>query len=135
MSLVAFFIVGKQDKPLYQLDFFPQSKAEESHFYQFIAHAALDVIDESIFMTKDMNLKVVDSFNDMLVSAFVTASYVRLIMVHKVRADEAIKNFFQDVYELYIKLVMNPFYEINSAITSQVFDARVKAIAKRYFAF
>lgn len=31
-----------------------------------------------------------------------------------------------------IQLLMNPFYEYDTPITSEVFDARVKTLARRY---
>jgi hypothetical protein len=37
-----------------------------------------------------------------------------------------------EVHEVYIKALMNPFYEVNMRITSIVFDARVRAAAKKY---
>ena len=76
-------------------------KEESSHFNQFIVHAALDIvetdpvrIDLSVchlastniqvctqergsWSTQNMYLKVVDKFNDQLISAFVTAGQVR----------------------------------------------------------
>jgi hypothetical protein len=95
------------------------------------------------------NLKVVDKFNDWHVSAFVTASQVRLVLLHDVRGDDNIKNFFAEVYELYVKawtphscvsvsvahraqVLLNPLYKPSSPIQSKDFLSKVKAAARKY---
>ncbi|KAF2139109.1 uncharacterized protein K452DRAFT_311051 [Aplosporella prunicola CBS 121167] len=47
-------------------------------------------------------------------------------------AEEAIKNFFMDVYDSWLKTIMNPFYSLNQPVKSPVFRARVAAAAKKY---
>jgi hypothetical protein len=48
--------------------------------------------------------------------------------------EEAVKNFFQDVYESWLKTIMNPFYHVGEGdvVKSPVFRARVQAAAKKY---
>ncbi|CAI6000891.1 unnamed protein product [Closterium sp. NIES-65] len=56
----------------------------------------------------------------------------KLLLLHDSRNEDGIKNFFQEVHELYIKVLMNPLHVPGSKIISTVFDARVRALAKRH---
>ncbi|KAF2252071.1 Sedlin [Trematosphaeria pertusa] len=48
--------------------------------------------------------------------------------------EEAVKNFFVDVYEAWLKTVMNPFFHAGNGdvVKSPVFRQRVAAAAKKY---
>ncbi|KAI0699427.1 Sedlin [Cytidiella melzeri] len=105
---------------------------KDRHVIQMIANASLDVIEDVMRKENLMYLKSVDKFNEWTVSAFVTPGNMKFVLLHEVRNDEGIKSFFMDVWELYVKTMLNPFHTAHSPIRSAVFDARVRASAKKY---
>lgn len=48
------------------------------------------------------------------------------------QTEEAVKSFFLEVYENYIKAIMSPFYRANMEIRSPVFRSRVAAAGRKY---
>eukprot|EP00887_Chlorella_sp_A99_P006256 scaffold3.g6256.t1 len=58
------------------------------------------------------------------VSAYTTASHVRFLLLHDGRGDELVKSFFRDVYELYLRVMLNPFFTPTTRITSLLFHQK-----------
>lgn len=98
-------------------------------------------------------LKVVDKFFNNYISCFATAGNVKFLLLHQPtptassasrsstsiganptspQTEEAIKSFFNEVYDNYVKAIMNPFYKVNMEIRSPVFRSRVAAAGRKY---
>mmetsp|Transcript_20646 Transcript_20646/g.26637 ORF Transcript_20646/g.26637 Transcript_20646/m.26637 type:complete len:140 (+) Transcript_20646:62-481(+) len=133
-STILFVIVGRNE-PLYEAEFnkrgVTSSDASTRQNY-FVLHSALDLVEKTAWTTNSMYLKVVDKVNNQHVSTFLTAGNVKLMILHNGKSEDSIRHFFQDVYELYVKLSMNPFYRYDTPIKSSDFDTRVRAVARRY---
>jgi trafficking protein particle complex subunit 2 len=48
------------------------------------------------------------------------------------QTEEAIKNFFTEIYENWVKTIMSPFYKVNMEVSSPVFRQRVAAAGRKY---
>uniref|UniRef100_A0A7S1FIS4 Trafficking protein particle complex subunit 2 n=1 Tax=Noctiluca scintillans TaxID=2966 RepID=A0A7S1FIS4_NOCSC len=131
-TVFVLIIVGKDDVPIYEADLSSAGMREDSpHLDQFVIHAALDQVADMVWSTTSMFLRIVDKFNDFFVSAFCNAGHVRFMLLHKNRNEDAIRLFFNELHDLYIKAATNPFYQ-GSRIESPVFDARVRAAARKH---
>mmetsp|Transcript_71572 Transcript_71572/g.207244 ORF Transcript_71572/g.207244 Transcript_71572/m.207244 type:complete len:141 (+) Transcript_71572:51-473(+) len=134
-QVLLFLIVGKNE-PLFEAEIHKRGAVGNSDAVArqnyFVVHSALDLVEKACWTTQNMYLKVVDKVNHQQVSSFLTAGNIKFILLHSGRSDDSIKNFFHEVYELYVKLSMNPFYHYDTPIKSKEFDKRVRAAARRY---
>eukprot|EP01029_Cantina_marsupialis_P010142 TRINITY_DN231910_c0_g1_i1.p1 TRINITY_DN231910_c0_g1~~TRINITY_DN231910_c0_g1_i1.p1 ORF type:complete len:135 (+),score=18.83 TRINITY_DN231910_c0_g1_i1:88-492(+) len=126
------FVIVQNDQPIFEVDF-SESKDHTPHLTQFILHSSLDMLDQAIWSTSASYLKVVDRFNDTMVSAFTSVGRTKFLLLHSFKNEEGIRSFFNEVHELYLTIEMNPFYEKGSPITSKRFVNSVKEIANKWF--
>jgi hypothetical protein len=78
-------------------------------------------------------LRVIDRFNTLQISAFVTPGGAIMLLLHHGKSDDAIKSFFAELHDLYTKYMMNPFSTYDAPITSPLFDMNVRQCAKKHF--
>jgi hypothetical protein len=146
-SALLLVIVGRNE-PLYEANLLAsannptaaqlqQSETMTRQNY-FVTHSALDLVEKAAFTTHSMYLRVVDKVNQQQVSAFLTAGHTKFMLLHgghhHRHNEDTIRGFFQDLYELYVKLALNPLRPYDSPIRSDNFNRRVRALANRYFA-
>jgi len=100
----------------------------------------------------------VDSFNQFSVTSYVTPgrtphttqkllrcgpthrvvarlTEIRFMMLHDAKgeaSDSKLDKFFKEVHELYVKILLSPFYEPSTAIKSPGFAVRVKALLTKH---
>lgn len=135
-----FVIVGQADNPIYEMEYTTKGEkgsvsVDHRYLSQFIAHAALDLVDEYLWTTKNMFLGIVDKFNEWHVVAFVGAcSRTKLLLIHDATKidDSSLRTFFTELYDLYCKFSLNPLYEHHTPIRSTVFDKKAQTLAKKY---
>ncbi|KAJ2894735.1 trafficking protein particle complex subunit 2 [Zalerion maritima] len=130
---------------------FPPSAA---HLNQFVLHSSLDIAEEVQWGTGHLYLKCIDKFFNNYISCFVTGSNTKFMLLHQPtqqgpgvttrssaaiganptspQTEEAIRAFFQEVYESWVKTVMSPFYGLNKEIRSPVFRQKVAAAGRKY---
>ncbi|AAS54736.1 AGR246Wp [Eremothecium gossypii ATCC 10895] len=84
-------------------------------------------------------LSKVDNFYGLSITGYITYGNMKFVMIHGTQNgapvsvdDGMLKSFYQEVHELYIKTLMNPFYKVDEPITSPTFDWKVKQLAKKY---
>jgi len=100
---------------------------------EFILYSSLDIIDRVKGVSSDAYLKVVDRFNDYSVSAFVPISSVRFLLLHKQPAnEEAMRQFFQEAYVHYARLVSDFAYTLGSVITQPAFDQNIQGCSRKF---
>jgi len=73
---------------------------------------------------------------------------MKFVLLHEGKNDDGIRQFFMEVWELYVKVrmnnkgghflihgtktMLNPFHTAHTRIRSSVFDNRVRASARKY---
>eukprot|EP01056_Protomagalhaensia_sp_Gyna25_P000035 Protomagalhaensia_sp_Gyna_25__34@NODE_1017_length_2291_cov_16_232682_g810_i0_p2_GENE_NODE_1017_length_2291_cov_16_232682_g810_i0NODE_1017_length_2291_cov_16_232682_g810_i0_p2_ORF_typecomplete_len141_score21_83Sedlin_N/PF04628_13/7e23_NODE_1017_length_2291_cov_16_232682_g810_i0246668 len=139
MAAALLVVLGKGDALLYETTL-PNNKEKRvnedtstSASDQFRCLAAIEPTDLLLWQQPQMYCKVVDRVGKMSVSAFVGANYTKLMLLHRPpKSDEAIRLFFQDLYELVIKMQLNPLCDYNGILYSPAFDKKVLALAAKH---
>merc|ERR1719453_694109 len=143
--------------PVYEADLAGNAKVDSSHLHQFVLHAASDAADDSLWHEAaaapplafassigggggggvgavPLTLRLVDRFNALSVSAYVTAGRYKMLLLHDARiSEDSAMAFMRDLHEPLVKVLLNPLREAAEYIADLRFDERVRALARRHF--
>ena len=131
--MVVFMIVVKNE-PIFEADFGSAATDDDlSYLHQFILHSSLDVLQtNAIWLNNNLcYLKTIDRFNSVLISAYITPGGTTLLLLHNNKSDDIIRLFMIEVYEIYVKYLLNPFVIYDSPIVSPLFDIHIRRAAKK----
>uniref|UniRef100_A0A1I8F8P3 Trafficking protein particle complex subunit n=1 Tax=Macrostomum lignano TaxID=282301 RepID=A0A1I8F8P3_9PLAT len=80
------------------------------HLNQLVANSALDIVDESLWSSTLLSRR----------------AGLRLLILHDTKNEDGIRHFFSEMFETYVKLALNPFYQPQSPIKSAAFDRKAQ---------
>lgn len=138
-------IIGKGE-PLYEAELGSNNRDDMAYLHQFIIHSSLDMVENAMwqnsatyveYLSVIMHdvcrfLRIVDRFNNLVVSAYVTPGGVYLLLLHEGRSEDAVRGFMTEVHEIYVKHMLNPFAQFDAPIASPQFDSHVRHISRKF---
>ena len=81
-----------------------------------------------------MYMRTIDKYNELFVSCMLTPSNAKFLLIHENnKSEDQIKAFFNEVYEYFVKIVMNPFYDPTEKINIPHFDEKIRKIGSKCF--
>merc|ERR1739838_282798 len=140
-DVAVFAIVGPDKTLLYEADLSgPGRREDTAHLDQFILYLSCDALKLAKDKSSALYLGPIERFNDFSVVAFTTHSNHSFLLLHKLRNksklkgdfEDAVKNFFNGVYEVFIRYMLNPFAEVGTIIAHDEFDMQIKSKANEH---
>lgn len=102
------------------------------YLYHFVLHASLDAVEDVEWTSPGSFLGAVDRFNSLIVSAHVTWSRARLLLLHDGRPEDAVRSFLKDVGDAFVRAAASPFFDPSAHLESPTFARRVRFAAKTH---
>ncbi|KAI4214762.1 MAG: hypothetical protein LQ351_002838 [Letrouitia transgressa] len=145
-----FCIVNTKDQPVFELEFGTSKQGgdgvarftqEARNLNPFIVHSSLDIVDELQWQSNQIStfpgtVPSVGGGGSGRSSSSSTSSATGNTSIANnptsPATEEAIRLFFNEVFEVWLKAVMSPFGGTERAVGSPVFRARVVAAGKKY---
>ncbi|KAK9832604.1 hypothetical protein WJX81_002897 [Elliptochloris bilobata] len=134
--IVCAAVIGQANNPLY-LETFQQGSSDDALRFHYIVHCSLDAVEEKLALPRkspgepsDAYLGLLYPTEDYKVFGYVTNTRVKFILVvdEPVPKDEEMRMIFKRFHAAYVDAVCNPFYSVNTPLTSSSFDASVRTI-------
>ena len=157
MPIECVAVIGKKNNPLYLSTFPPNNSTDVQHRFQLVVYSSLDVIDtlvkknESGASGGDGGSKTTEngsggagdgkeflgylcSVEHFKIFGYVTNTSIKFILVVSDEVDRLktpyrkVQNFLSSMHSLYIEAIYNPFYTLETPITSKGFAGKVNAL-------
>jgi len=128
-------VVENNDEPIYLKDLRGVAGEDpnnaDEYLFQFILHSSLDMVSEKQWQTPSLYLGVVETFREYSVSAWITASGTRILLLHRGYTEATVKNFLKGVHVLWVRAALNPLMDREDRISSTVFDNKLNALTQK----
>ena len=88
--------------------------------FDFLLNAALDNVDKMQWTPSanknsqqaHMYMRTIDKYQELYVSCLLTPSNCKFLLLHENnKSEDQIQAFFNEVYELFVKIICSPFYD------------------------
>ena len=91
-------------------------------------------IDTYLLIISLRFLKVIDKFNYLSVSSYVTFGGKIFLLLHNGKSEDNVRAFFVETHEVFVKYMMNPFVNVDGPVMSPQFNTQIRNLAKRILA-
>ena len=106
--MIVFEIIGKGDFPLYQCQLCKSGETpDSSRTDQFLLHASLDDVEDSVWQGTSPFLKTVNTSEKASICAYVTPGHTKFLLYiddSNQQSEQTAEQFFKQVHEVYLKV-------------------------------
>jgi hypothetical protein len=130
-------VIGDSDEPVFLQDLTPTppalgEMATDDYLYHFLLHSSLDMVVEKQWTNPNLFLGVVETFREYSVSAWVSVSGAKLLLLHHGHGETNIKGFLKEAHALWVKQAVNPLQAREASIDNAALKLRVQGVAAKY---
>lgn len=137
--MVLAVVVGDNDEPVFLKDLRLAGQKDEGnnieeYLYHFVLHSALDAVAEKQWQLQlsQTYLGVVDTFREYSVSALVTVSGTKFLLLHRGLSDVNVRTFLKGAYAAWLRIAVNPLNDREESIDSAAFETKMLSISSKF---